>query len=97
MRSILRIMKYSFTRFPIHQSFTALSYIVIFRVKRGDVMHSFAIPRFGIGEYEVKAGKVKEIEFDAQRAGSFKYLCWLWCSKCHGDLKGRVVVSSNEE
>lgn len=70
---------------------------VVFRIKSVDVLHSFAIPRFRIGPYEVHAGKVTEIEFDAQRAGSFKYLCWLWCSKCHGDLKGRVVVSPNEE
>ena len=32
MRSILRIMKYSFTRFPMHQIFAAPSHIAIFRV-----------------------------------------------------------------
>lgn len=66
---------------------------VVFRVHSADVLHSFAIPRFRIGPYEIAAGKVKEISFDAQREGSFKYLCWLWCSDCHGDLKGRVIVS----
>jgi heme/copper-type cytochrome/quinol oxidase subunit 2 len=67
---------------------------IIFRIKSADVLHSFAIPRFRIGPLEVEAGKVKEVEFDAVRTGDFKYLCWLWCSDCHGDLKGKIVVNS---
>lgn len=66
---------------------------VIFRVKSSDVLHSFAIPRFRIGPYEVDAGKMKVVEFDANRAGGFKYLCWLWCSDCHPDLKGKIIVA----
>lgn len=69
---------------------------VIFRVKSTDVMHSFAIPRFRIGPYEVDAGKVKEVEFDAEREGNFKYLCWLWCSDCHADLNGRIIVEDTD-
>lgn len=65
---------------------------VVFRVKSADVMHSFAIPRFRIGPYEIEAGKPKETTFEAERVGKFKYLCWLWCSDCHSDLNGRVVV-----
>lgn len=69
---------------------------VIFRVKSADVMHSFAIPQFRIGPYEIEGGKVKEVKFEAQRQGNFKYLCWLWCSDCHGDLTGRIVVTPPE-
>lgn len=69
---------------------------VVFRIKSSDLLHSFAIPRFRIGPYEVEAGKVKEVQFLAERAGKFKYLCWLWCSDCHGDLSGKIVVSTQE-
>lgn len=70
--------------------------LVIFRVKSSDVLHSFGIPRFRIGPYEVEAGKVTEVEFEARREGRFKYLCWLWCSDCHSDLTGRIVVTAPE-
>lgn len=69
---------------------------VIFRIKSADVLHSFAIPQFRIGPYEVDAGKVKEVEFIAENEGNFKYLCWLWCSDCHADLTGKVVVEGEE-
>lgn len=69
---------------------------VVFRVKSADVLHSFAIPQFRIGPYEVEAGKVKEVKFSAERGGNFKYLCWLWCSDCHGDLTGKIIVTPPE-
>ncbi|MFQ5681268.1 MAG: hypothetical protein ACE5GG_04375 [Candidatus Omnitrophota bacterium] len=65
---------------------------VVFRVRSADVLHSFAIPRFRIGPEEIEAGKVTEIAFEPTRRGSFRYLCWLWCSSCHGDLKGKIEV-----
>ena len=69
---------------------------VVFRVKSSDVLHSFSIPQFHIGPYEIEAGKVKEIEFIADKVGNFKYLCWFWCSNCHENLTGRVVVTAAE-
>lgn len=67
---------------------------VVFRVKSADLLHSFAIPRFRFGPYEIEAGKVKELIFKPERTGRFRYLCWLWCSECHPDLKGKIQVTS---
>lgn len=69
----------------------------IFRVRSADVLHSFAIPQFKIGPYEIEAGKVKEIKFEPPREGNFKYLCWLWCSDCHEDLTGRIIVKAEDQ
>lgn len=65
---------------------------VVLRAKSTDVLHSFAIPRLRLGPFEVYAGKVKEIKFEADRPGRLKYLCWLWCSEDHPRLKGSIVV-----
>lgn len=65
----------------------------IFRIKSADVTHSFAIPISRIGPYEIEAGKVKDVQFNPQKQGSFLYLCWLWCSKCHEDLKGKILAA----
>lgn len=65
---------------------------VLFRVRSADVTHSFAIPQYNIGPLEVPSGSIRNVEFTAAKKGKFIYLCWLWCSECHGDLKGRIVV-----
>lgn len=70
---------------------------VVFRVKSSDVLHSFAIPQFRVGPYEIEAGKVTEVKWTAEREGNFKYLCWLWCSDCHGDLSGQIIVGDTHE
>lgn len=70
---------------------------IIFRVRSSDLLHSFAIPLYRVGPYDVEAGKVKEIELKTNRLRSTKYLCWQYCSECHPDLQGRLVVMPRKE
>ena len=71
---------------------------IFFRVKSADVLHSFAIPLYRIGPFDIKGGEVKAIELKTNKAlRSTKYLCWQYCSECHPDLKGRLVVIPKEE
>lgn len=66
---------------------------ILFRVKSSDVLHTFAIPSFRIGPEEVYPGKLTKVEFEADREGSFKYLCWLWCDEDHPKMHGKIIVT----
>lgn len=70
---------------------------ILFRVTSSDVLHTFAIPRFRIGPEEVYPGKLTKVEFEAEREGTFKYLCWLWCDDDHPNMHGNIVVSQGEK
>ncbi len=66
---------------------------IIFRVTSTDVIHSFAIPLYRIGPYDVKPGEFKEIEFRPDRPlRDTTFLCWQYCDKDHGEMKGRLIV-----
>lgn len=72
---------------------------IIFRVTSTDVVHSFAIPLYRIGPYDIKPGEFKEIELKTdRRLRSTGFLCWQYCDKDHPDMKGRLnVLTSDEE
>lgn len=66
---------------------------IIFRVTSSDVMHSFAIPLYRIGPYDIKPGEFTEIELKRDRElRDTGFLCWQYCDKDHGKMKGRIVV-----
>lgn len=66
---------------------------VIFRVTSSDVMHSFAIPLYRMGPYDIKPGEYTEVELKTeQRLRSTGFLCWQYCDKDHEDMKGRLIV-----
>lgn len=56
------------------------------------VTHGFAIPDFDVMVSEIKAGNVKVIEFKADKKGTFKYFCTVWCSDNHLEMSGEIVV-----
>ena len=71
---------------------------IIFRVTSTDVMHSFAIPLYRIGPYDIKPGEFKEIELKTDKElVSTGFLCWQYCDKYHEHMKGRLVVLPKEE
>lgn len=71
---------------------------IFFRVKSADVLHSFAIPFYRIGPYDIKGGEVVAVELKTnRRLKSTKYLCWQYCSVCHPYLNGRLIVQTPEE
>lgn len=71
---------------------------IIFRVTSSDVVHSFAIPLYKIGPYDIKPGEFKEIELKTDRElRDTGFLCWQYCDKNHEDMKGRLVVKAKDE
>ncbi len=56
------------------------------------VTHGFAIPALGVAVYEIKAGEVKVVKFMAEDRGSYPFMCTVWCSTEHMDMRGELVV-----
>lgn len=79
---------------PVHDDGTP----IIFRVTSSDVMHSFAIPLYRIGPYDINPGEFTEIGLKTDRElRDTGFLCWQYCDKDHGKMKGRLVVIGKEE
>jgi cytochrome c oxidase subunit 2 len=56
-----------------------------------DVMHGFALSAFGINE-TLEPGKTVDVEFVADKSGSFNFFCTVFCGSGHGNMKGTLVV-----
>jgi len=62
------------------------------RLTGNDVVHGFSLEAYGIEIDEVYPGRVKEIDFVADKAGSFPFACIILCSADHRDMKGKLIV-----
>ncbi|MCO6453505.1 MAG: c-type cytochrome [Caldilineales bacterium] len=63
------------------------------RITSADVVHGFAIPKLGIEtESWVLPGKVQEIDFVAEQAGRYEFLCTVWCEAGHWRMRGTIEV-----
>jgi heme/copper-type cytochrome/quinol oxidase subunit 2 len=65
---------------------------VIFRMISADVYHGFTLPAFGIDEVLIKPGEVAEVEFVADKVGSFLFYCTVYCGIAHQDMKANLTV-----
>ena len=72
------------------------------QIKKGDTVrltmkvtsgfHSIAIPEFNVNTGTVNAGESKTVEFVADKAGTFPFMCNVYCGSGHRDMKGELVV-----
>ena len=56
-----------------------------------DVPHGIFIKEYGIN-VAVKKGAVEEIEFIADKDGSFDIICSVYCGRGHHSMKGKLIV-----
>lgn len=71
---------------------------LFFRVTSSDVLHSFAIPLYRIGPYDIKPGEFEEVELKTDKPlQTTKFLCWQYCDKDHEKMKGNLVVLTEDE
>ncbi len=56
------------------------------------VTHGFTVPDLGIAIAEIKAGEVKVVTLKAERRGSYPFMCTVWCSARHMEMRGELVV-----
>jgi len=56
------------------------------------VTHGFAIPDFNVAVKEIKAGEVKVVKFTPDKKGTFPFMCTVWCSTHHMNMRGEIIV-----
>ncbi len=56
-----------------------------------DVAHGFRIQEYGIDE-KINPGKKIEIDFVADKVGTFSFFCSVPCGKGHTGMSGKLVV-----
>ncbi len=64
------------------------------RLTSADVVHGFAIKAYGIEIDEVYPGKVKTIEFVAEKPGAFVFSCTIVCNSGHRGMEGEIIVEA---
>ncbi len=58
-----------------------------------DVDHGIAITEFGV-EKEIKKGATETIEFTADKEGTFKFYCSVFCGDGHPEMAGELIVTN---
>jgi cytochrome c oxidase subunit II len=66
-------------------------------VHSADKNHGFAIRKLKIDKLLPATGKIMTIEFEAKEAGTFEIACSESCGTGHKEMKGSLVVVTNEE
>lgn len=56
------------------------------------VSHGFALPAFEVAVKEIKAGTVEVVKFTPDKRGAFPFMCTVWCSENHHDMRGELIV-----
>lgn len=56
------------------------------------VTHGFALPEFQVAVGEIKAGNVKVVKFTPDKRGTFPFMCTVWCSDRHMEMRGELIV-----
>lgn len=56
------------------------------------VSHGFAIPDFNVSVNEIKAGEVVVVSFKPDKRGTFPFMCTVWCSDEHLQMRGELAV-----
>ena len=64
------------------------------RLTSADVVHGFDLKAYGIEIDEVYPGKVKTIEFVADKAGTYLFVCTVICNSGHRHMEGELIVEA---
>jgi cytochrome c oxidase subunit 2 len=64
---------------------------VLLELTTADVTMGFNAPDFKV-RADIVPGKVAQVRFVPQKAGTFEYLCDVFCGSGHEDMSGRITV-----
>lgn len=56
-----------------------------------DVDHGIGLATFGVDE-KLEAGKVTDVEFVADKVGTFTFFCNVMCGQGHREMTGQLIV-----
>ncbi len=62
------------------------------KITSTDVAHGFSLNEFGINEI-LEPGKTVEVEFIADKRGTFNFFCSVICGEGHGNMNGKLIVT----
>ena len=65
---------------------------VVIEVTSLDRLHGFSLPAFGL-RGDVVPGQVTRVEFTPDKAGSYVYLCDIFCGDGHEEVNGTLIVT----
>jgi len=90
-----RLIKLTVKRFEYSQKEIVLKVgqPVVIEITSLDVPHGFNVPDFNV-RTDVLPGKVVRVRFTPDRAGTFVYLCDIFCGSGHEQLDGHFIVRS---
>lgn len=64
---------------------------VLLHVTSIDVAHGFALTEFGVSE-RLEPGQTVDIEFVADKKGTFTFFCNVVCGSGHSTMNGQLIV-----
>ena len=64
---------------------------IILHITSIDVTHGFGLSAFGINE-DLREGETVDIEFVANKKGTFNFRCIVSCGSGHSGMKGQLIV-----
>ena len=64
---------------------------VILHITSTDTKHGIGIPAFDIMQ-DLNEGETTDIEFIADKTGTFSFICNVFCGTSHSDMKGTLIV-----
>lgn len=62
------------------------------KVKSTDVTHGIAIDEFNVNK-RIEPGKTVDVEFVADKTGTFIFYCSVFCGNRHSEQIGKLIVS----
>lgn len=68
---------------------------VILHVESVDVTHGIGLPDFGVSE-TLEPGETVDIEFVADKTGTFTFVCNVFCGTGHGGMTGQLIVNPQQ-
>ena len=64
---------------------------LVIEITSEDRLHGFSIPDFKV-RGDVNKGRTTKIAFTPDKAGTFEYLCDIFCGSGHGEVNGKLIV-----
>ena len=64
---------------------------VLLHIQSIDVAHGFGLSAFSVSEY-LTPGQTVDVEFVADKVGTFTYQCIIYCGSGHGNMEGQFIV-----
>jgi len=89
-----RVIKVSAKRFTFTPSVIPLrkGEPVVLELTTEDIFMGFNLPDFGVRS-DIVPGKTMKVAFTPDKAGTFTFLCDVFCGEGHETMSGKVVVT----